>query len=58
MNIYDIVCFSPPGPGQCQEHAPTQGHGEHQKPHDVPEPSIFLLLLVAMAAAMLVSRRV
>ncbi len=39
------VCFSPPGPGQCQPWPSTT------PPHNVPEPDIIFLLLIAAGIA-------
>jgi len=44
------VCFSPPGPGQCQP-------WHDVKPHSVDEPSIFVLLALAGVVAWITRRR-
>lgn len=51
--VGDWVCFSPPGPGQCQYRPETAGHGEH---HDVVEPSSLYLVGISLVVAYLFLR--
>lgn len=44
---FQEVCFSPPGPGQCQPwHDVT--------PHHIPEPDIMYLLILVVGIAWIV----
>jgi len=49
MDVVNEVCFSPPGPGQCQPW--------HDDVHKVDEPSIFILLALAGAIAWWAKRK-